>query len=225
MALVTGTHLTTSSSGTPATSFTTASVSPTSNNLVLIAVHSVVGSGTGNIPTVTGAGLTWVEVNHQYRSGVTTILITVLRGLGTVTPGALTIDFAGQTQTQCSWSVNSFANIDTSGSNGSGAIVQSAVNTNTGTTTGLSITLSAFGSANNATYGAINKSGNNAPAAGSGFTELGTDTNTQLIETEWKNTNDTSVDWTWGSESASSEGVAIEIKNVSAAAGSFLPFL
>src|SRR5207247_5843669 len=44
-------------------------------------------------------------------------------------PISLTIDFGGVTQGGCGWVVDQFTNVDTTGTNGSGAIVQSAKST------------------------------------------------------------------------------------------------
>jgi hypothetical protein len=111
------------------------------------------------------------------------------------------------------WSIVEFGGVDTSGTNGSGAIVQSATNINETFNTGMTVTLGAFSSASNATYGGLwtytSTSGGITP--GSGFTELGESIRVRdTIETEWKSTNDTTVDGTWAS--SQSEGIAIEIK-------------
>ena len=63
-------NLTVGGSGTDATSFTTASVTPSANALVLCAVENSV-SGTPATPTLSGNGLTWVQIAtcHYDQSG------------------------------------------------------------------------------------------------------------------------------------------------------------
>src|SRR5687768_12328361 len=90
-------------SGTDAASYTTASLTPTANRLILLTVVSSFGtSGTNqpNNPTVTGCGLTWVNIGFNWHSGRNKI--SLFRAMGSApSSGALTIDFGGQTQSAC----------------------------------------------------------------------------------------------------------------------------
>lgn len=183
---------------------TTASITPTANRLVLAAIHSEPSGTPATQPTLTGCGLTWVVVQSlEFTAGAR---LTVFRALGaSPTSGTLTFDFAGQTQIYVAWSIAEFGNVDTSGSNGSGAVVQSGKSSGTSTTP--LVTLSAFGSTDNATYGAEGTFPKTPVSAGSGFTLIhnaGNDPGTTIsCGTEWKNTNDTTVDFTtsgnqWG---------------------------
>lgn len=197
---------------TNATSYTTASVSPTANHLVLLAVHNN-ASGTAGTPTASGNSLTYVQIATVTYSGNSN-RVTLFRALGgSPSSGAITIDYGGSTQQAAIWAVIDCANVDTSGTDGSGAIVQSLTNTGAAVTS-LTITLSAFGSTNNATFGAFGHAVGNDVTAGSGFSEL-TDTSAtapvDTLFTEFRNNNDTTVD---ASISASTQwgGVAIEIK-------------
>lgn len=202
------------------TSATTASVSPASNNLELLTVvNETLISVDPNEPTITGNGLTWVKVGTTVfdNGGVDRKRITVFRAMGSSpSSGAITIDFAGQVQAWIQWALDEFSGIDTSGTNGSGAIVQSAVNQDTGAVSSLTVTLGAFSSASNATYGAFAASGY-AFTEGSGFTRLyrypdstGSDDLSSI--TEWKSTNDTSVDASIGGDTSEMGGIAAEIK-------------
>jgi hypothetical protein len=144
--------------------------------------------------------------------------------------GAITIDFAGQTQTDVIWSVEQCSGMDTTGTNGSGAVVQSAVNNVAGTfSTGtFTVTLAAFSDTNNGAYGVItcDNTLNGSGSVGSGFTQL---VNTQALPsggnlqtylTEWKATNDTTVDASMPGDGATSiGGIAIEIKAAAVASG------
>jgi hypothetical protein len=233
---ISATHLTTNQSGSSATSYNTASITPSANKLVLIAVgHQITASAPVVTPTVSGCGLTWVEVATKPQSaGSVFRRITVFRAMGaSPSTGALTIDFGAQSQLRCGWSVSEFDGVDTSGTNGSGAIVQSASNdvTDSGSATGVTVTLSAFSSANNATYGAL-RYGNSSDSAsvteGSGFTRLGLVNGSASYGSMYKLSNDTSVDWTWNSTTTFSQAIALEIKAASVTpsnTGAFLAFM
>lgn len=222
--MITATNLTTGTDTSGGSSSTTASISPSSKRLVLISINSRTNITTDpNQPTVTGAGLTWVAVNSIVydTTSASRKRITVLRGMAdSPSSGALTIDFGGQNQTNVCWTVSQFSGVDTSGTNGSGAIVQSATAKDETLTTGtLTVTLAAFSSLDNSTFGAFASDGasTNAFTAGSGFTTLGTiNTNTGgsdiEIADEFRRTNDTSVDGTWSITSVLG-GVAVELKS------------
>jgi hypothetical protein len=207
---VTATHLTTASNGDTQSSYTTASITLTANRLGLLAVASnKSGGGTAATPTVSGWTLVRsVEVDTDIR-------LTLFRRLaGSDSTGALTIDFGGENQSRCQWSIAEFDGIDTGGVNGANAVVQSADNSATSGTS-LTVTLAAFGDVNNATYGAIIRQfAQEAIVVGSGFTELGQSAigTTRVIQSEWKNSNDTSVDWSWTTAASLVAGIGIEIK-------------
>lgn len=210
---VTALHLTTSNEEDNLTSYPTASISPSGNKLILAVVGSSVSSGTPNTPTLTGNGLTWVEV----ASIATTVTrITVFRAMGaSPSAGAVTIDFAAQTQSRCFWSISEFDGVDTGGANGENAVVQSATG-NATSGTSLVVTLAAFGSATNAAFGGLFKQTVEAITEGSGFTELAESQGTGLvIQSEWKDSEDTSVDWSWATAATRVGGIAVEIKELS----------
>lgn len=219
-AVVTGTNLTTGVDSDGGSGATTASVSPTANRLLLLTVSSRTGiTADPNEPTVTGNGLTWVPVNGVVYDNTSSSRrrITVFRALGaSPSTGTISIDFGGQAQTHVLWSLDEFSGVDTSGTNGSGAVVQSATNFDPNNTLStLTVTLGAFSSTNNATFGAFSIfDGTAAFTVGSGFTSLGDiGTGTSLhILSEYKSTNDTSVDASWAGTSEVG-GVAIEIKS------------
>lgn len=114
-----------------------------------------------------------------------------------------------------SWTIVEFGGVDKSGTNGSGAIVQSATYTapffpeqsNV-------ITLSAFASATNAAAGGAAVSGNPGfdIIPGSGFTQLGEDQTSPCgAFSEWKSSEDTTVDYSSASFQLTG-GIAVEIK-------------
>lgn len=211
------TNLTSGFSDTDATSYNTASVSPSSNYLNLVSVTNV-KSSTPDTPTLSGNGITYEQIDTHVIDSVGTMRrSTLFRSLGSSpSSGAITIDFGGNTQTACSWVVDTVSGVDTSGTNGSGAIVQSAKTTqdNTGNTTSLTATLSSFSSANNLTYGVYGGASTTGLTAGSGFTILASassTTPTSDVATEWKSTNDTTVDFSFDANDAIGV-IALEIK-------------
>lgn len=211
---VSATHKTTNKSDSGASSYSTASITPTANKLLLAAVYSGYAAGTPNQPTLTSSGLTWVAVGTVV---VGVNRITLFRALAaSPSAGAVTIDFGGQTQDRCYWSISEFDGTDVGGTNGSGAIVQYASNYNdlTANTT-LVVTLSAFGSANNATYGFFRAG--NIQTAGTGFSLQGSADGTTHCASEFRADNDTSVDETWSSSTVTCVGIACEIKQAVAA--------
>ncbi len=220
MAVATPTNLTKSGSSTGASSYNTASVSPGANRLQLLTVASRTGiTANSNQPTVTGCGLTWVAIATVVYDDTSSSRkrVTLFRALGaSPSSGALTIDFGGQSQTHCQWNLDESASgFDTSGTNGSGAIVQSVTNKDSaGTATTLTGTLAAFGSANNATYGAcVNGGASSSLTQGSGFTKIADDfTSANLdVMTEFRSDNDTTVDFSCASGDELGI-IAIEIK-------------
>ena len=213
--------------------YSTASVTPTANALQLLAV-----AGGGNasytpfpIPTsVTGCGLTWVLVNSvSYKTESAPspkASVAVYRAMGaSPTTGPLTITYSGNKPDVITWSLVEFAGVDTSGTNGSGAVRQSVsgFDNTPWPVSGLSLTLAALGSANNATYGAFQSDwdagGTSGPVtltAGSGYSMLHTNGADMVWSgTEWKAAGSTTVNITGSPTSGMYGGVAVEIKALS----------
>ncbi len=185
------TNLTAGDAGSGASSYATASITPSANALVLAYIHSFGSGGPGNTPTATGCGLTWVVVASFVPSGNNRV--TLFRAMGSPTSGAVTFDFAGQNQSIPCWTISQFTGVDQTGTNGSGAVVQSV--TGTAFTNNLVITLAAFGNAANAGYGAFNISAVATISPGSGFTQLGEAGTGFTVMDEWE-INNTSVNAT-----------------------------
>lgn len=212
--MITQTLLTSSGDAVDRSSYSTASISPSANKLVLVLVQHYCSGGNPPIPSVSGCGMTW-----QYITGITDSAnirrIDLFRSMSSSpSPGGLTFSF-GSTQARCSWAISEFDGVDKTGSYGSGAIVQSSsAEASTGVGS-LSITLSPIGSPINATFGAIrlgSLSTNINP--GSGYTEI-TDyqDSENLHQTQWKIGTDNTVDWSWApTGSTPAIALAIEIK-------------
>lgn len=219
----TPTNLTSGSDEDGGSTATTASITPTANALVLLSVMSRTGITTDpNQPTATGNGLTWVAVNSVVYDNTSSSRkrLTLFRALGaSPTSGAISIDFGGQAQTNVIWAVDQITAIDASGTNGSAAVVQSAVNSEpTGDGGLLTITLAAFGNFKNTTYGVwTGDEVSGTLSAEAGYTELYISQNisSQKYLTDWKGSNDTTPSATFPDFSGSSTGgIAIELKTV-----------
>lgn len=207
------THLITAVSATDSTSYSTASISPTGNNLVL----AIFGwaQGTPGTPSASGNGLTWVQVGSTKVQGARAGALFRAMASGP-TAGAVTFNITGGTGTpsRAGWSISQFSEVDLSGSDGANAVVQSNKDNSTASGNSLTVTLAAFSNANNATFGGIVVDGGGAITQGSGFTELGEANNGAegfSIQTQFKDTNDTSVDWTTA-DTTNLIAIATEIK-------------
>lgn len=186
-AAIVGSTLTTGITVAGNSTGSTASYTPGANDLILLTVTARTNiSALTNQPTVTGNGLTWVLVlDAAYDTGAPSEKrVSVFRAMGaSPTTGVTTIDYGGQAQTDIDWTVAQFTGTDTSGSNGSGAIVQtSSTIDQSGTTSTIAVSLNALGSANNAMFvgGAGDGAGNQFNPPINGFTSLGTVSSTNL---------------------------------------------
>lgn len=210
---VTATHLTTGSDTTNQTGpYSTASITPTANRLVLAAVAVTVGASPTPALTLSGCGLTWVQVDQTVAGART---VHLFRAMGAApTAGVLSITGDGTTtMTSALWTVAEFAGVDTSGTNGSGAIVQS-VNAKPANTTSVSVAFGSAITAGNATFGAVAPAVAEAPAAGSGWTSLGSTTQTAPttgLLGEWAAAGQQNVTASW-TTSASPFVAGAEIK-------------
>jgi hypothetical protein len=212
-AAVTAKELETSASSTGANQFTTGSITPTAYNLVLVWVTST-RANTPPIPTLSGIFPTWDQVTTVTWNSISKpkTRTTLFRAMGaSPTAGSITITF-GNNQQGCRWSVIQFGQVDTSGANGSGAVVQSASNATDGNTT-LAVILGAMRNATDATAGSFvnlipNDTTSITPGSGyDAFTAYSNDVGT--IRSEWKATGSTTVNAT--STSSAMAGIAVEI--------------
>lgn len=216
---ITATNLTANSSSTAGTSFSTASISPTTGRLILCAVASRRADSIQPLsPTVSGCGLTWVQViGLDYDTSVATLKrLTVYRAMGTASTGAVTFDFGANSQTTCEWVIDEFAGTDTSGTNGSGAIVQSASQAYQPVSADpFTVTLAAFASANNGTYGVSTSDRGVVQSVGSGFTQVGSSgvsgVGAMSTMSEFVSTNQTTVAFNAGGTGNNAGIIGIEL--------------
>lgn len=205
------TDLTNSVTTTNANSYTTASITPTANHLILA---WIMNSDTTNpaTPTLAGNGLTWVQittvssqvVSGQYKR------VTVFRAMG-ASPTSGTITITASSSTGAGWDIQDWSGIDTSGTNGSGAIGVSNTNSASAATS-LTVTLSSFNAKLNATAMAIATSANARVTQENGYTEVsdaGYSSPTTDFATEYLLSADTTPSFTFAS--AGVVGAAVEI--------------
>jgi hypothetical protein len=137
--------------------------------------------------------------------------------------GAITIDYGATSVQGIGWVVDHLDGVDTGGSNGSAAVIQSATALQQPGTTATA-TLGAFSDAGNATYAGWGYVLGSQPGVtvteGTGFTRIGYINSllgggTFIGNSEFRSDNDTSADITY-SQSAYFGGVAIEVKAGSA---------
>ncbi len=203
--------------------YQTSSVQFHNGRLYLLAVHGRRASGgIQAAPTISGGGITWQQVNEiTFDIGSPDRRIVVYRGLVTsgATTGIVTITWGGSNLSSCDWIIDEVTGIDTSGTNGSGAIVQSGV-TSVESGSSLTINLSAFSATHNATWAAFGLSYQGASGIltpGSGFSivgasQSGSEAHSIASQKKIPNASDTSVDGSFASSSSAVGAVALEIK-------------
>lgn len=186
---------------------------PGANNVVFAWVVNTHGTSAGAPTSVTGNGLTWNQIITK-ASAAGTVRGSLYYAMGaSPSNGALSVTFSGN---QTGAAIHVF---ELSGADGTGTIVQSASNA-AAAAGSVTVTLSAFASANNATvacFGGLRNAGINPDM---GFTEIydnGYTTPSTEAESGWKNAEDTSITGTWSAGTADIVGVACEVKLATAA--------
>jgi hypothetical protein len=194
--------------------FTTASISPAPNALITVAVLGHRGAGVP-LPTVTGGGMgAWTQVATVTFATIAAPQkrLTVYRALS-ASPGSgpLTITFP-QAVANAQWIVTQWSGVETSGVNGSGAIVQTG-SARADAGTGLTVTLAPFADPNNAAYGVFGVKKNAlAVTPGAGFTEIAEQRSGENPPSDLqaeRGTNDNTINASWANASAAALGVEI----------------
>jgi hypothetical protein len=188
---------------TDSTTYTTASVTLKAGRLYLLSFVNTAADAAA-ISSIAG-GPTWTSrATTQYNG--TAHRVSLWSGVPTADyTGTIVVTF-GATQTAGRWALNEFSGVNTATTDG---VVQTA--TGTGNSTTPLATLAAFGSANNATFGANANTADSTTTPGAGFTEL-SDLSTSsspaaFLQTQWRVDNDTTSDGTitsgqWGAIAA-----------------------
>lgn len=196
--------------------YSTASVSPGSDRLLLAIVNGLRLSVAANpAPTCAGLGLTWVEVGtagYEHGGGETDrTRMSIFAAFGSGSSGAVTFTFP-ETNARATFAVIEFQNTVQS----IDAIIQLVISAEATTATPLS-TLAAFAAVENATFGAGGWSlpGVTTGVPGTGFAELSDqrvgNEGTGLY-TQFRNDPDTSVDLTY-SQAVRNVLFAVELGN------------
>jgi hypothetical protein len=210
--------------GADASSYPTASWTPPTSGVIALCVMNRIANP-GNVPTVSGNGITWTQVaTLSVDPGAAHRITWFLADATGATTGVTTIDFAGETQISCdSMFLHITANLDISG--GLAAAVVQAPNTN-GTGTSGTVTFAAAGHADNrAVIGWFHQANEatNPDAAWTGGDDFAGSGPTRGAETQWKSDGVANNTSTWVTSSAYI-GLGLELKaTVSGAATSF-PF-
>lgn len=204
-------------------SYTTTTISPGVDTLVIVTVISRRVASAPPAPTLSGCGMTWTQIASQLGAS-STARVTMFRSTS-VSPGsgcALTASFTGDVQLGAWFFGHEWTNADVTGTNGSNGVVQSVADIEADADVSTaSITLAAFGDAvNNAALGCWYHGSSSAATEGAGFTLSGD----QLQDSARRGTceyqigEDTSVDMSWGG-SGRAIGIALEIKMEDTAGG------
>lgn len=200
--------LTSALPATSATSHTTASVSLTAGRVYIVLVY---GNAVGvPQPTLTGASQTWDLIRSDHHTTSYDRRLTSFRCKPLADASGTLLISWGVTSTTAGWAVLEVTNMDTSGTNGAGAIGDSDVSSDTSGTTGSvpALTLTNSSSVNLAFW--CHKKDEAITPEG-GWTELAdhTQPSTHSFEAEWQ-VNDTTATASW-TTAAQYSGQAIEI--------------
>ena len=203
-------------SSTDASSYVNTSWTPPTAGLIICFVVSRTGA-CGNVPTVSGNSLTWVQIATICVGATAARRITLFGAdAAGATTGATTIDFAAETQQSCTASFFQATAIDLSGGVAA-AFVQTA--TNSGTATSGSVTLAAAGHADNRPIAMFTHRANQATVPDAAWTEVDDLAGSAPIrgsETQWDadGFQNASASWVTSSDWV---GMAAELKATVAA--------
>lgn len=180
--------------------YTTASISPGANALITIAVLMRRSSGVIS-PTITGGGMAkWDAVGNTDfdTQGTPTKRLIVFRALSaSPSSGPITITFASSVS-NAQWIVSQWDGVDATGTNGSGAIVQTGTGRSDAATS-LTVPLAPLASANDVAFGLIGVATNGPVVTpGAGFAEIAevSSGETSALQAEWA-ANQSTIGGSW----------------------------
>lgn len=204
-------HVTGGGSTADGNSFSTASITPTANALMFAAIVNRTAAGAGTI-TLSGNGLTWVELGAILLNNDTPARLTVFRAMGaSPSTGVVTISVSN-TAEGISWNIEEFTGVDTGGTNGSGAV--GTPFTAFGNTTPHTINMGGAATVDHAWAAAYGVIGTRPTPAGT-WVELGDNVSgspATCSETQWDTTGDETTCAPTGSN-ADWAGLVVEIKD------------
>lgn len=207
-------------SSTDASSYAFTSIAALNNRLYVVFTNTALGSGTAPAATsVSGAGLNFTEIGAPggllYSGGGGVRRIQAWRALATTGAGTgpITIGVSG-TSISMDAVLLEFAGMETTGTNGSGAIAQSATNSATAVTS-LAVTLAALGNFSNRPVAFFSHRIAEETAAEPGYMELDDGSHSGPVggaQCEWHATtpdNTPSASWLTAADAG---GFAIEVR-------------
>jgi hypothetical protein len=171
------THKAVAESGSNLSSYATASYTPAANRILIATVENEIGSGTPTIPTLSGNGLTWTQVDTYVPDSTGTqvrITMFIVKTGGSPSTGAVTADFGGVAQAGCNIIIDEVDGADLSGT-ALQAIVAGQIkrgSVNAASNTSESITLDSAITSGNSSYAVIMHQADEATTAGSSHTKL-----------------------------------------------------
>ena len=209
---ITTTLLDASVSGDNLTEYTTNSITPSSNALILAAVLARQGSGSSTaVTSMSGNGLTWRKIQTIGLSGSSLSTLSLYCAQGaSPSAGAVTITFATG-QSVAHWAISEFKDVSTTGDCNTNAVAQIGAASGANPIT---VTLASFANADNRPFMATGIAITNAISPETGFTELSETTLTSPAtehQTEWHATGpDTTPSSSW-TGTPSNAAIAVEI--------------
>lgn len=198
------------------TSYASASVSPAANALLLLWVIAADNDLVSPIPSVSGNGLSWVQVatsNVVYADLSFAQRMTCYRAMGAApSTGTVTMDWSGDQQQVAGHSLLQFTGIRTDGVSGAGAVGQFGAQSDGGDNSSNTISGFVLQDAASVLAGACFHNTNEATTAGSGYTsdvtESGAFWGSMLTQHKL---NATVCDWTWATASKTA-AIAVEVR-------------
>lgn len=197
--------------GANASSYANTSWTPPTSGIIVVFVGNHIAAN-GNVPTISGNGLTWIQIATAVVDPGTSHRITLFAADASgATTGVTTIDFNAETQLDCNASFFQVQNMDISGGVAA-AFIQTPSNNGTGTSG--SVTLAAAGNSANRPIACFSHQANEATTPDGAWTEVDDQNGTgsaRGFETQWDadGFQNASASWT---TSAAWIGMAAEIK-------------
>lgn len=148
-------NVTIGNSGTDATSYATASVSPTNGRVLLAWVATQITAGTPNTPTASGTNGfsgTWTAIANVVQDQTKLTLFRSTAASGTA--GVLTFDLGGQTNSAAVWGVDEWVDVNTTIN-----VQSTTTGANAATNLTFSPSLAAFASSLNGVYACVAAAG------------------------------------------------------------------
>jgi hypothetical protein len=217
------TNLTATQNTTDAASFVTASITPTANRILFAFIANDHGSS-ATLPTLSGGGVSSWTQHATVLTNDSQFRLTVFRALTGASPtsGAITVDFAGTTQTGAAWVIIEASDTILTGTNGADAVAQSKTNQQASTGTTASVTFDgAWAHADNQALAGFVLDGGRAITPGTNFASVASvvlSSPSGTLATVSGRDSDLVVDISWTTNTRRS-GIALEVVGATAGAG------